>query len=200
MSTFLANNPLPPLQAAPSVVASSSPPRRMLNELYELIPLVIVFGFILNSSINQNLSGLFFTLSSIFIFGLYYLLKNDIRRFTTLTLVIFATVFVYVSTMKLPKDSTFPLGLVAFFTVLSVATFVYDLKNTRVGRKGLMMFISILVGSIMGTVTAILADKTNQGFFSKSQSSSVRCSRPATQAFKCTVYKDGEPIENINVV
>lgn len=58
----------------------------------------------------------------------------------------------------------------------------------------------IVIASLLGFIVSLIANTIKENMFKPNKSgSTVRCSRPATQAFKCTVYKNGKPVEDVSI-
>ena len=142
-----------------------------------------------------------------FITGLFKI-PSYIKRSPSfaVTFMSFVLLYVCLPLSNLPRDSEFPLLMVfilVFLTISALINSYIDMDGTeRSSRLGFNALASLLGMGWGAAWWAIVKGKkdspSGHTYFSANSSDSVKCSRPSTQAFKCTVYKDGKPVNDIN--
>ena len=89
-------------------------------------------------------------------------------------------------------------GLILFFTVLLALTIAFRLKNKC--NTFPQVAIGALIGLAAGWGNYFLWEPLNSEkfiYFTDNNSSAEYCNRPSGQKFKCSVYKNGELIQNL---
>lgn len=122
------------------------------------------------------------------------------------TFMSFALLYVCLPLRDLPRDAEFPLLMVFVLVFLTVATLInsyIDMEGTerriKLGFSALASLLGMGWGAAWWAIVKGKKDSpSGHTYFSANPSDSVKCSRPSTQAFKCTVYKDGKPVGDIN--
>ena len=122
------------------------------------------------------------------------------------TFMSFVLLYVCLPLKDLPRDAEFPLLMVFVLVFLTISTLInsfIDMEGTETRIKLGFNALASLLGMGWGAAWwAIVSGKKDNPsghvYFSANSSDSVKCSRPSTQAFKCTVYKDGKPVGDIN--
>ena len=107
---------------------------------------------------------------------------------------------------KLPKDREFPLLMVFVMVILTICSIIvsFNVSNTIYIMKSIglhILAVSVGLGwgaAWYGIIKGKKDNPSGRTYFSANSADSVKCSRPSTQAFKCTVYKDGKPVGDIN--
>ena len=112
----------------------------------------------------------------------------------------FALMYLCLPLRNMPKDSDFPLLMVFVLILLTLSSIITSVK--LLGFPGIHL-VSIILGMLWGTAwyTIVKGKKEHPSgntYFSANSSNTAKCSRPSTQAFKCTVYKNGKPVGDIN--
>ena len=112
----------------------------------------------------------------------------------------FALMYLCLPLRNMPKDSDFPLLMVFVLVLLTLSSIITSVK--LLGYP-VIHLVSIILGLLWGTAWyAIVKGKkehpSGDTYFSANSSNTAKCSRPSTQAFKCTVYKNGKPVGDIN--
>ena len=142
-----------------------------------------------------------------FITGLFklpsYLRKSPSFAVTFMS---FVLLYVCLPLKDLPRDSEFPLLMVftlVFLTISALINSFIDMTGTeqriKIGGNVLASLLGMGWGAAWWAIVKGKKDSpSGHTYFSANSSDSVKCSRPSTQAFKCTVYKDGKPVGDIN--
>lgn len=118
----------------------------------------------------------------------------------SVTFMSFVLMYLCLPLRNLPKDSEFPLLMVFVLILLTLSSIVVSYR--LLGGIGIHLF-SIIFGMLWGWVWYLVVkgkkdNPSGNTYFSSNSNSSTKCSRPSTQAFKCTVYKNGKPVGDIN--
>lgn len=193
--------------AVPGAAAALNAP------LYIFTPVSLLIAIIINMLINeQYVTSITFTsfgllLAGSFVFGGNIINKGTFKMETiTSVVLIYLASFVFSSLgyANLPHDSHFPLGLSIFIGIIATGFSIYNFKlinNERAPTK-LVLFQTggLIIAAALGFAVSAIAKAKKENMFKPNKSgSTVRCSRPATQAFKCTVYKNGKPVEDVAI-
>lgn len=112
----------------------------------------------------------------------------------------FALMYLCLPLRNMPKDADFPLLMVFVLVLLTLSSIITSVK--LIGSPGIHL-LSVILGMLWGAAWyAIVKGKkdhpSGDTYFSANSSNTAKCSRPSTQAFKCTVYKNGKPVGDIN--
>jgi len=122
----------------------------------------------------------------------------------------FVLMYLCLPLKNLPRDTEFPLLMVFVMVILTICSIFVSFVSFDTIGAGMDVYKSIgahilAVGVGLGWGAAwygiVKGKKDNPSgrtYFSANSADSVKCSRPSTQAFKCTVYKDGKPVGDIN--
>jgi len=142
-----------------------------------------------------------------FITGLFklpsYLKKSPSFAVTFMS---FVLLYVCLPLKDLPRDAEFPLLMVfvlVFLTISAIINSFIDMEENeqriKIGANALASMLGMGWGAAWWAIIKGKKDNpSGHAYFSANSSDSVKCSRPSTQAFKCTVYKDGKPVGDIN--
>ena len=193
--------------AVPGAAAAPNAP------LYIFTPFSLLIAIIINMLINeQYVTSITFTsfgllLAGSFVFGGTIINKGTFKMETiTSVVLIYLASFVFSSLgyANLPHDSHFPLGLSIFIGIIatgfSIHNFIAFRASFRNTKLLLLQIGGLIIAAALGFAVSAIAKAKKENMFKPNQSgSTVRCSRPATQAFKCTVYKNGKPIEDVAI-
>lgn len=145
--------------------------------------------------------------NDLFILGLFklpsYLFKSPSFAVTFMS---FVLLYVCLPLRTLPKDAEFPLLMVFVLVFLTIAALINSFvdmegaeRNVIIGFNALASLLGMGWGAAWWAIVKGKKDSpSGHTYFSANSSDSVKCSRPSTQAFKCTVYKDGKPVGDIN--
>jgi hypothetical protein len=183
-----------------------------------LAPFVLVCFFSLSSFLNQDLKGLVYLIGLIFscfgtmFFGniLTFLSKYDPDKRPEI-----CNIF---SVNQQSEISKLPLGqsifgftlfyllypmiknnyvmnnipTIVFFPALIIFDMVWNIQNTCYTFQ--QLFVSLILGTIFGTLWAYIISKTyNPSLqYLASSSNNEVCSKPSKQTFTCKVYKNGQ--------
>jgi len=142
-----------------------------------------------------------------FILGLFKLptyIKNSPSF--AVTFMSFVLLYICLPLTNLPRDAEFPLLMVFVLVFLTIAALINsfinmndNLINIKYGFNALASLLGMGWGAAWWAIVKGKKDSpSGHTYFSANSSDSVKCSRPSTQAFKCTVYKDGKPVGDIN--
>ena len=118
----------------------------------------------------------------------------------------FVLLYVCLPLSNLPRDAEFPLLMVfvlVFLTISALINSYFDMNGTerriQLGFNALASLLGMSWGAAWWAIVKGKKDSpSGHTYFSANSPDSVKCSRPSTQAFKCTVYKDGKPVGDIN--
>ena len=118
----------------------------------------------------------------------------------------FVLMYLCLPLKNLPRDTEFPLLMVFVMVILTICSIFVSFKvsNTLITLKSIgahILAVSVGLGWGAAWYGIIKGKKNNPSgrtYFSANSPDSVKCSRPSTQAFKCTVFKDGKPVGDIN--
>jgi len=142
-----------------------------------------------------------------FITGLFklpsYLFKSPSFAVTFMS---FVLLYVCLPLRELPRDAEFPLLMVFVLVFLTIAALINSFvdmggmeQRIKLGFNALASLLGMGWGAAWWAIVKGKKDSpSGHAYFSANSSDSVKCSRPSTQAFKCTVYKDGKPVGDIN--
>jgi hypothetical protein len=141
----------------------------MFKPLPDTMPICNAFSLVQDTSLlPQGQSMLAFT----FAYLLYPIIKNS------------------VVTMNLPT--------LIFFPVLMIFDFVWNVRNSC--YKFGQLFASLMLGSGLGICWALVVSgggkQMDSLYFTTGSPELVKCSKPNTSTFKCSVYKGGKLITN----
>ena len=142
-----------------------------------------------------------------FILGLFKLpsyIKNSPSF--AVTFMSFVLLYVCLPLSTLPKDAEFPLLMVFVLVFLTIAALINSFFNMgdnpekiKYGFNALASLLGMSWGAAWWAIVKGKKDSpSGHTYFSANSSDSVKCSRPSAQAFKCTVYKGGKPVGDIN--
>ena len=185
-----------------------------------ILPFLVIFFLIMTSVINSDIKGIIYLcgiIVSIFISGLFagmigsrrspyapvFCNMFDIPGYSnhysipSLNSVILGFTMAYlVVPMNYTKQSNpFLIGMFIFFILLDGITRILWLCTSTGG-----VLFGTLLGWILGTAYFSILHSSganNLLYFSESISNKTVCSRPKKQKFKCSVYKNGELVQNI---
>lgn len=118
----------------------------------------------------------------------------------TVSFMSFALMYLCLPLRNMPKDADFPLLMVFVLILLTLSSIITSVK--LLGSSAIHL-VSVILGMLWGAAWyAIVKGKkenpSGDTYFSANSSNTAKCSRPSTQAFKCTVYKNGKPVGDIN--
>jgi hypothetical protein len=93
---------------------------------------------------------------------------------------------------------TMNLPTLIFFPVLMIFDFVWNVRNSC--YKFGQLFASLMLGSGLGICWALVVSgggkQMDSLYFTTGSPELVKCSKPNTSTFKCSVYKGGKLITN----
>ena len=185
-------------------------------------PLLITFFMIMTSILTNNIvKGLIFTMGIVIITFINYLLKNLLQSKQSILASPFCNIVPSPFTVQndagiydSPSLSStiigyttayliFPMkmnnqlnpSLITFLLVLLVinGTVENSDKCTTIGGVVLGSSVGILFGILYYSLIKISGNE-NLAYFSEVISNNTTCSKPSKQQFRCTVYKNGAPL------
>ena len=185
-----------------------------------ILPFLVTFYLIMSSVINSDLKGIVYLLGvigAVFISGIFATMIGSQRSayapvfcnlfdipgyesshsVPSLNSVILGFTMAYLTIpMQYTKQTNpFLIGMFIFFILLDGITRVQWLCTSMVG-----IIFGTALGYILGSAYFSLlhgAGADNLLYFSESVSNKTVCSRPKKQKFKCSVYKNGELVQNL---
>ena len=183
-------------------------------------PLLLGFFLIMSSIFNQNIRGLVYLGGILIACAINMLIMNVIGSPSDPTrspLCDLVQLPFGMNQYNSPALSSLFISFTLAYLVLPMITKGTYNYSILVCLLGLLVIDTIskvgnrctsMVGSLLGTLTglvlgglwfALLHSSGNKSllFFDEVDSSSVQCSRPSRQTFKCAVYKNGELIKNL---
>ena len=118
----------------------------------------------------------------------------------TVPFMAFTLMYLCLPLRNLPKDADFPLLLVFVLVLLTLSSII---TSVRLLENPYIHLVSVILGMLWGWAWYVIVkgkkdNPSGNTYFSANSSTSTKCSRPSTQAFKCTVYKNGKPVGDIN--
>jgi hypothetical protein len=124
----------------------------------------------------------------------------------TVAFMSFVLMYLCLPLKNLPRDTEFPLLMVFVLVILTICSIFVSFNvlgapttPSNFGVHALAVAIGMGWGAAwFGIVKGKKDNPSGRTYFSANSADSVKCSRPSTQAFKCTVYKDGQPVGDIN--
>ena len=189
-----------------------------------LSPLFIIFFTILSSIINNQLvKGLILNMGIVIVSGIIYLLKNILKSpqnkesspfcnilpapFTvpgsdtdtiydnpSLSTGVLSFVSTYLIYPMIINNQLNP-GVLMFLIILLVINIGVENKLSCCGLMG--SFMGVLVGIIFAMIYyTILRLNNNENllYFTQTFSDNMQCTKPLDKTFKCTIYKNGVPL------
>lgn len=189
-----------------------------------LSPLFIIFFTILSSIINNQLvKGLILNMGIVIVSGIIYLLKNILKNHQSEHSSPFCNILPAPFTVPggetdvIYDNPSLSTGILSF-----VSTYlIYPMIINNQLNPGVLMFLIILLvinigvenklyccglmGSFMGVLVGIifamiyytilrLNNNENLLYFTQTFSDNMQCSKPLDKTFKCTIYKNGVPL------
>ena len=186
-----------------------------------LAPGFVTVGLIFQSILTNTWDGILPSTLPIVGLGLIAIYKADQNAHAIASVISICISLYYLTyfislVSGIPHDSNFPIILIIFLSILLVIVVGYGyfpdvdekMKITEIIRTHIGSSVAEGVGAALAILTipcglgyglAQLARKFGLNFFpdKDGKSKNVKCTRPATQAFKCTVYKNGKPVGDI---
>ena len=179
-----------------------------------LAPSFVTVGLIFQSILTNTWDGILPSVLPIGGLGLIAINQNDEMASVIAICISLYYLTYFISLVSgIPHDSIFPIILIIFLSILLVIVVGYgyyfagshDMKIITIISKptpGWAVGAALAILTIpcgLGYGLAQLARKFGLNFFpdKDGKSKNVKCTRPATQAFKCTVYKNGKPVGDI---
>lgn len=178
-----------------------------------LAPGFVTTGLIFQSILTNTWDGILpSTLPIVGLIAIYKINKKKVTSVVSICISLYYLTYFISLVSGIPHDSNFPIILIIFLSILLVIAIGYgyiksdgDMKITEIisgmgrvpGVGAVLAILTIPCG--LGYGLAQLARKLGLNFFpdKDGKSKNVKCTRPATQAFKCTVYKNGKPVGDI---
>jgi len=169
---------------------------------------IVAIGLVVNDLLTNTFSGLFSILGCLMVIPLSKvpLTGQGVEQQQRVGLLsgVYLLAYFITLTSNIPPDSNFPIILI----IAMVSGFIYTVyfwmlacQEHDVNPKqaiGTFTLVMLIAGGV-GYGWATLARRIGLNFFpdKSGKSKNVKCTRPATQAFKCTIYKNGKPIADL---
>lgn len=188
--------------------------------LSAIMPFLVTFYLIMSSVINSDMKGVVYLIgvvAAIFISGVFATMIDSRRSpyapvfcnmfnipgygsqysIPSLNSVVLGFTSAYLTIPMHYTDQTNPflIGLLLLFILIDGITRVIWLCTTTAG-----VIFGVVLGYILGSAYFSLlhgAGADNLLYFSELVSNKTVCSRPKKQKFKCSVYKNGELVQNL---
>ena len=189
-----------------------------------LSPLFVIFFTILSSIINNQLvKGLILNMGIVIVSGIIYLLKNILKSPQDVRASPFCNILPAPFTVPgSDNDEIFDNPSLSTGVLSFVSTYlIYPMIINNQVNPGVLMFLIILLvinigvenalfccklmGSFMGVLVGIIFamiyytilrinNNENLLYFTQTFSDNMQCSKPLDKTFKCTIYKNGVPL------
>lgn len=212
---------MPPRPAPRPTTATSIAEPAAANPMISLAPGFVTLGLIFHSILTNTWDGILpstlpVVVGLIVLFNSSYWDDDKLNRVASVIAICISLYYLtyFISLVSgIPHDSNFPIILIIFLSIMLVFTIGYGFSNgetvpintiindyfkTSWGVVGAALAI-LTIPCGLGYGLAQLARKFGLNSFpdKDGKSKNVKCTRPATQAFKCTVYKNGKPVGDI---
>ena len=185
-----------------------------------ILPFLLTFYLIMSSVINSDMKGVIYligVIAAVFISGMFASMIDSRRSqfapvfcnmfdipgygshysIPSLNSVVlgFTTAYLTIPMHYTDQTNPFLIGILILFMLMDGITRVVWLCTTTAG-----VVFGVVLGYILGaTYFSLLhgAGADNLLYFSEVVSNKTVCSRPKKQKFKCSVYKNGELVQNL---
>tara|TARA_B100001093_G_C26850811_1_gene1025064 strand:+ start:2300 stop:2926 length:627 start_codon:yes stop_codon:yes gene_type:complete len=189
-----------------------------------LSPLFIIFFTIISSIVNNQLvKGLILNMGVVIVSGIIYLLKNILKTPQNKDASLFCNILPAPFTVtSQERDIVYDNPSLASGVLSFVSTYlIYPMIINKQLNPSILLFMIILVainlaveyqlkcaglmssfmGILIGMIFAmiyytILRLNNNEDllYFTKTLSDNTQCGKPSDKTFKCTIYKNGQPM------
>ena len=186
-----------------------------ISGLSLISPFLLAFSMIMISVINTNIKGLVYLLGLVVLFIIVYLFQQsigqrtvEVNKFCNLfsitnfsvpsfnsALYLYTTVY---TLLPMVSNDMINFPLIIVFLLLFISDSIIKIRNKCTPVIGVVM--GSILGLFFGVIWFLIIRSTGQTgllYYDDLISNKIACSRPTKQKFKCSVYKNGELIQNI---